>query len=109
MEHSTLQDILGVERAIREQLDAERTRASQWLEDARREIDAVHRKELESVRQEAERRREAVRRAAAERADRHAREAEALALAADRRSDEELRRAVRERIAVIVPGTSRAR
>lgn len=109
MEHSTLQDILGVEREIREQLDAERARASQWLEDARREIDAAHREELQRVRQEAERRREAVQSAAAGRADRDARDAEARAAAVDRWSDEELRRVVRERIAVIVPGTSRAR
>ena len=108
MEHSTLQDILGVEREIREQLDAERTRASQWLEDARREIDAAHREEMERVREEAERRREAVRRAAAERADRHARDVEARASVVDRWPDEQLRRAVRERIAAIVPGTSRA-
>ena len=40
MQQSTLQEILGVEQEIREKLNAEREKASQWLEDARRQIQA---------------------------------------------------------------------
>lgn len=41
MEQSTLQEILGVERQLHEELDAERQRANAWLEAERRGIDAA--------------------------------------------------------------------
>jgi hypothetical protein len=98
MEHSTLQEILGVEKQLRAELDAEQVQASRWLEDARREIEAAHRAELEAIRQAAQDQAAAV-----------GRVAEATARAVELRPAEELRRSVRECIEAILPESVRAR
>lgn len=79
MEQSTLAEILGVEKEIRAQLDAEREQASRWLEDARREIDREHAAELERLRADLAQRREAMLQAARGQASDIVREAEAAA------------------------------
>lgn len=103
MEHSTLQEILGVEKQLRAELDAEQAQASRWLEDARREIEAAHRAELEAIRQSAVQSEAAGRQAAQERAADVARAAEAAARSVERWPTEELRQSVRECIEAILP------
>jgi len=109
MEQSTLQEILSVEKAIREELDAERQQASQWLENARRDIEQQHLAELESIRRDAARNeleaRDFARAGAAEAAARSAQHLEA----AGARTDDELRRRVRECLAALVPEAASAR
>ena len=109
MEQSTLQEILGVEKQLREQLDAERQQASQWLENARREIETAHLAELQQIRQEAERAEEAIRQAAKERAARTLAETAQATAAVERGSEAELRHKVRACLEVLVPEAIRAR
>jgi len=109
MEHSTLQEILGVEKQLRAELDAEQTQASRWLEDARREIEAAHRAELEAIRQAAIRAEAAGRQAAQDQAAAVARVVEEAARSAERRPAEALRHSVRECIEAILPERVRAR
>jgi flagellar biosynthesis/type III secretory pathway protein FliH len=109
MEHSTLEEVLGVEREIRDQLDAERQQASQWLEATRRELDQAHAAELESIRREGE---------AAEAAAKAAADAGAAAALerltqqverAQARGDAELRLHVRDCLVALLPEADRAR
>lgn len=109
MEQSTLQEILGVEKQIRAELDAERTEASRWLENARREIESAHCAELERIRHSGVQAEAAARQAAQDRAGSLARDADAMARAVASLSDEELRCRVRECIQAIVPEPARAR
>jgi len=109
MEQSTLQEILGVEKAIREELDAERQQASQWLENARREIEQQHLAELESIRRDAARNELETRESARARAAEAAARSERYLEAAGARSDDELRRRVRECLAALVPEAGSAR
>jgi len=109
MEHSTLQEILGVEKQLRAELDAEQTQASRWLEDARREIEAAHRAELEAIRQAAVQAEAAGRQVAQDQAAAVARAAEAAARSVERWPAEELRHRVRECIEAILPERVRAR
>jgi|OpeIllAssembly_1097287.scaffolds.fasta_scaffold80793_2 F0F1-type ATP synthase membrane subunit b/b' len=109
MEQSTLQEILSVEKQLREQLDAERQQASQWLENARREIETEHLAELERIRQEAARTEEAVRQSAKEGAAKALAETAQVAGAVDRWSEADLKDKVRACLVVLVPETVRAR
>ena len=109
MEHSTLQEILGVEKQLRAELDAEQTQASRWLEDARREIEAAHRAELEAIRQAAVQAEAAGRQVAQDQAGAVARAAEAAARSVERWPAEELRHRVCECIEAILPERVRAR
>jgi hypothetical protein len=109
MEHSTLQEILGVEKQLRAELDAEQVQASRWLEDSRRDIEAAHRAELEAIRQSAIQAEAVGRQAAQDQAADVARAAEAGARSVERRPAEELRNSVRECIEAILPERVRAR
>jgi hypothetical protein len=109
MEQSTLQEILGVEKEIREQLDAEREKASQWLENARREIEVAHRVEMERLREAAGAKGEATQRVAREKAAALVRSAEEAARAVARCTEDELKRRIAAGIAAILPGAARAR
>jgi len=109
MEPSTLQEILGVEKQIRQQLDAERTQASQWLENARREIETAHRAEMEALKREAGQGEGIARQAASEKAALVVQRAEETARAVDNIADEELRRRLRGCLAALVPEGSGAR
>ncbi len=109
MEQSTLQEILGVEREIREQLDAERDRASLWLEAARREIDASHQAELARIAGASQGSGNAAREAARAGAAQVLEAAREAVNAVENLRDDELVARVRGRIAVIVPEAARAR
>ncbi|HEX9206855.1 MAG TPA: hypothetical protein VF851_01375 [Steroidobacteraceae bacterium] len=108
MQQSTLQEILGVEQEIREQLDAERERASRWLEEARRRIQAEHEAEVARLQDGAGQREEAARRAARQKAETILAQAQAAANAVTRLTDDELRQAIVRHVACIVPGAPRA-
>lgn len=108
MQQSTLQEILGVEKEIRQQLDAEREKASQWLEGARREVEAQHAGDVARLEADAVQRREEAKLAAVQNADQAVRQAEAAARAVDDFPDDELRQAVARHVACIAPGSSRA-
>lgn len=107
METSTLAEILGVEQQIRVHLDAERERASRWLEDARREMDRTHEADLARLHADAEQRRGALLEAARAQASAIVHDAETAARAQARAGDEELGAFVRGHIAVIVPEGAR--
>jgi hypothetical protein len=107
MEQSTLAEILGVEKEIRVQLDAEREQASRWLEDARREIEREHGAALTRLQAEAEQRRVAALEAARRRAAAVVGDAERAAAAQAVVSDDELRALVHRRLASLVPESAR--
>ena len=108
MQQSTLQEILGVEKEIRQKLDAEREKASQWLEGARREVEAQHAADVARLEAAAVQRGEEAKLAAVQKADEAVRQAEAAARAVDDFTDDELRQAVVQRIVCIAPRSSRA-
>ena len=103
MEQSTLAEILGVEKEIRAQLDAEREQASRWLEQQRREIDLAHAARVSQLQAAAGQRRELVLAAARERGAAAARDTEAAAAAQSAVGDEQLRPLVRRHLAAILP------
>jgi hypothetical protein len=108
MHQSTLQEILGVEEEIREKLNAEREKASQWLEDERRRIQAEHTAEMGRLQGSSSQGEAAAREAARRNAAEIVSEAQAAAHAIERHGDDALRRLVARHIACIVPGSSRA-
>lgn len=103
MEQSTLTEILGVEKDIRAQLDAERAQASRWLESARREIEQVHQERLAQMRAEVQQQRETALQAARDRASTVVKAAAAAAAAQARLTDDQLRSVVRDRLAALLP------
>ncbi|HVN42377.1 MAG TPA: hypothetical protein VMT50_06295 [Steroidobacteraceae bacterium] len=109
MEPSTLQEILGVEKDIRTQLDAERTQAGQWLEAERREIDSAHAAALEALHRASAEGEAGARQAAAQKAAQLLARVEEANRAVAAASDEDLRRRVRPALEVLVPGGVRAR
>jgi vacuolar-type H+-ATPase subunit H len=109
MEQSTLQEVLAVEKEIREQFDAEREKAGQWLEDARREIEAAHRSEMARLKELAAHGGAATQQRATEKAAEILRQAQQAALAVNELRDEELRRRILQSIAAISPGAASAR
>lgn len=103
MEQGTLAEILGVEREIRSHLDTERERATRWLEDARLDLDREHATQLERLRLDLERRREAMLQAAHEQASGIVREAEAAARVHTSCDDQVLDALVRHHLDAILP------
>lgn len=108
MQQSTLQEILGVEEEIREKLNAEREKASQWLEDERRRIQSEHIAALERLRGSSSQGEAAAREGARKSAAEIVSQAQAAAQAMERHDDDALRGLVARHIACIVPGSSRA-
>jgi vacuolar-type H+-ATPase subunit H len=108
MQQSTLQEILGVEEEIRERLNAEREKASQWLEDARCQIQAEHSAETERLQGSSSQGEAAAREAAGKSAAEIVSQAQDAALTLEHLDDEALRDLVARHIACIVPGSSRA-
>jgi hypothetical protein len=108
MQQSTLQEILGVEEEIREQLNAEREKASQWLEDARRRIQAEHAAEMGRLLGSSDQGEAVARETARKSAAEIVSQAKDAARAIERVDEEVLRRLVARHIACIAPGSSRA-
>lgn len=108
MQQSTLQEILGVEKEIREQLNAEREKASQWLEDARRRIQAEYTAELGRLQGSSNHGEAAAREAAGKGAAETVCQAQDAARVIELLDDEALRGLVARRIAGIAPGASHA-
>lgn len=109
MEQSTLHEILGVEKSLREELDAERRRSSEWLDGARREIERDHLERLEAIRREAEHAEEQARQGAVAGTSVAIGHSEAWLDAAQALTDDELRRRLRPHLAALVPEPNRAR
>ena len=107
MEQDTLTEILGVEKVIRDKLDAERGQANAWREQARSTIEQAHQADLERLREAALQDEAAAKQAAGERAAAIVLEATTAAAAIERFQDDELRPYVRQHIACIAPGISR--
>ena len=107
MEQDTLTEILGVEKVIRDKLDAEREHAYSWREQARSAIEQAHQAELERLRDTALRDEAAAKQAASERAAAIVLAATTAAAAIERFQDDDLRPYVRQHIACIAPGMSR--
>ena len=107
MDQSTLAQILGVERDIHAQLDAEHEQASRWLETARREIEQAHEARLAQLQAEMQHRREAALQAARARASALVMRAETAASLQALASDDELRPLVRRHLAILVPELAR--
>jgi vacuolar-type H+-ATPase subunit H len=108
MQQSTLQEILGVEEEIREQLNAEREKASQWLEDARRQLQAEHATAMGRLQGSSSQGEAAAREAAGKRAAEIVNQAQDSARASEQLDDEALRSLVAQHIASIVPWSSHA-
>ena len=104
MQQDTLAEILGVEKEIRDKLDAEREQASKWLEHARREIEQAHLAAMAGLQESCGQDAEAAKRAAHPQAATVIRQAETSARPIDRFHDDDLRQLIRRHIAVIVPG-----
>jgi len=104
MEQDTLAEILRVEKELREQLDAERRRASEWLAATRRDLDAAHQRDLEALRAAAAQGDAGAAGEASQQAAQLIREAEEAARRADRCQPEDLRPVVRRHLAAILPG-----
>jgi F0F1-type ATP synthase membrane subunit b/b' len=107
MEQSTLAEILGVEQQIRARLDAEREQASQWLENARRDIERSYEAALARARADARQRQEAALQAARDRVAAAIRDAESVAAAQSIISDDALRPLGRRRLAELLPEDAR--
>jgi BioD-like phosphotransacetylase family protein len=107
MEQDTLTEILGVEKVIRDKLEAEREQAGAWREQARSTIEQAHQTALERLREAALQDDAAARQAASERAAAIVLEATAAAGTIERLQDDDLRPYVRQHIACIAPGMSR--
>lgn len=103
-ERNTLQEVFGVEREISGMLAAERKKADEWLERARREIDQWTTSEIAALKTSAARDQEAAREVARERAA--ATLAQAMS-ATDRvrgLPDAQLAPLVRRHLAALLPG-----
>ncbi len=108
MQQSTLQAILGVEEEIREKLGAEREKASQWLEDARRQLQAGHATEMGRLHGSSSQGEAAAREAAGKSAAEIVSQAQDATRAIEQLDDVALRNLVTRHIACIVPRSSRA-
>jgi len=104
MEQDTLAQILRVETELREQLDAERSRAAAWLAATRRDLEAAHQRDLEALRAAGGKRRADAEQRTQEQARQVVRQAEQAAGGAGRVPPEALRTAVRRHLAAILPG-----
>jgi hypothetical protein len=107
MEQNTLAEILGVEKEIRDKLDAERDQASQWLANARREIEQVRLAETARLEESGGKDEQGAQTAAGDKAAEIVRQAQSAVQEIDRYADDDLRRLIRRHIAVIAPGASR--
>lgn len=106
MEQDTLAEILRVEKELREQLDAERSRAAEWLAATRRETEQAHQRDVDALRASAGQGEAAAAQAARDQADQIIREAEAGVRGRVRLPEDELRSVVRRHLAAILPGNS---
>lgn len=104
MEQDTLAEILRVEKELREQLDAERHRASEWLAATCRELDAAHQRDLAALQAAAPQGGPGAAGEASQQATQLIREAEAATRSLAGFQDDYLRPVVRRHLAVILPG-----
>jgi hypothetical protein len=104
MSGNPLEDVLTVEREIAELLGNERTKAAQWLEEQKRDIDAAAQTELAHIEQNAHGGEETARRAAAANAAAIVERARAFAARIDALEDARLAPLVLEHLSFILPG-----
>jgi hypothetical protein len=104
MERDTLEEILAVEKEIRDQLEGERDEASRWLAGVRHGIEQDKLAEIVRIKDSVAQQDEAARKAAREKANEILRRATSAAQSVERVRDDELERRVRQHVACIVPG-----
>lgn len=101
-----LQDILALERDIAVRLDAERTKAAHWLEQATREIDEAAQADAARLKASAAAEEAAAQAAAVEQAAAIVQQAHALAARAEQPGEDRLAPIVWKHLVAIVPGTA---
>jgi len=104
MERDTLEEILAVEKEIRDKLDGERDEASRWLAGVRHEIEQEKLAEIVRLRDSIAQQDEAAQKAARAKANEIVRRATDAAQRIERVRDDDLARRVRQHVACIVPG-----
>jgi flagellar biosynthesis/type III secretory pathway protein FliH len=103
-EQNTLREVFDVEREISVALAAERQKADEWLERARREIDQWKTSEIADLRASAAREREAAEKAAREQAAATIARTKSAADRVRSLTDAELAPLIRRQLAALLPG-----
>jgi hypothetical protein len=104
MERDTLEEILAVEKEIREKLEGERDEANRWLAGVRQKVEQEKLAEIVRLKDSVARQDEASLTAAHEKANEIVRRAASAARRIEQLRDDDLARRVRQHIECIVPG-----
>lgn len=104
MERDTLEEILAVEKEIRDKLEGERGEASRWLAGIRHEVEQATLAETVRLKETVAREGEAAQQAAQEKANEILRRATSAAQRMEHMRDDDLARRVRRHLACIIPG-----
>jgi|MudIll2142460700_1097286.scaffolds.fasta_scaffold08177_1 hypothetical protein len=104
MERDTLEEILAVEKEIREKLERERDAASQWLAGIRHEVEQETLAEIVRLKESVAQQEKTAQEAAQEKAKQIVQLATSAALRIERLHVDDLARRVRQHVACIVPG-----
>ena len=104
MERDTLEEILAVEKEIREKLERERDAASQWLAGIRHEVEQDKLAEIVRLKESVAQQEKTAQEAAQEKAKQIVQLATSAALRIERLHVDDLARRVRQHVACIVPG-----
>ena len=104
MERDTLEEILAVEKEIREKLEGDRDEASRWLAGIRREVEQDKLAEIVRLKESVAQQEKTAREAAQEKAQQIVQRATSAALRIERLHVDDLARRVRQHVACIVPG-----
>ena len=104
MERDTLEEILAVEKEIREKLERERDAASQWLAGIRHEVEQEKLAEIVRLKESVTQQEKTAQGAAQEKAKQIVQLATSAALRIERLHVDDLARRVRQHVACIVPG-----
>ena len=104
MERDTLEEILAVEKEIREKLEGDRDEASRWLAGIRHEVEQEKLAETVRLKESVAQQEKTAREAAQEKAKQIVQQATTAALRIERLHVDELVRRVRQHVACIVPG-----
>jgi hypothetical protein len=105
-EQDTLQEVFGLEREISSKLDAERQRADQWLEGARRDIEQGRLSEIARLKARTVQDEAAAQQAARDKAAEILRRATSAAARVAALETEQLVPIVRQHLAAIMPGSA---
>ena len=104
MERDTLEEILAVEKEIREKLERERDAASQWLAGIRHEVEQETLAEIVRLKESVAQQEKTAQEAAQEKAKQIVQLATSAALRIERLHVDDLARRIRQHVACIIPG-----